>query len=100
MRPPRTPGAVPLARQIEHDDRNNEGPCHRQVRPSTTLTHSVVKSGKLSVLTFNCYCLKSSINDVTYMMKSLDIAFLCEHWLIESEIVRICDEVLNHIVFT
>ena len=26
------------------------------------------------------------------MMKSLDIACLCEHWLVESEIVRICDE--------
>ena len=47
------------------------------------------------MLTFNCYGLKSSINYVTYMMKSLDIAFLCEHWLIESEIVRICDEVLK-----
>ena len=29
------------------------------------------------------------------MMKSLDIAFLCEHWLIESEIVRICDDVFK-----
>ena len=58
-----------------------------------TLTYSVVKSEKLSVLTFNCYGLKSSINYVTDMMKALDIAFLCEHWLIESEIVRMCDEV-------
>ena len=28
-------------------------------------------------------------------MKSLDFAFLCEHWLMESEIVRICDEVFK-----
>ena len=49
----------------------------------------------MSVLTFNCYGLKSSINYVADMMKSLDIAFLCEHWLLESEIVRVCDEVFN-----
>ena len=49
----------------------------------------------MSVLTFNCYDLNTSINYVADMMKSLDIAFLCEHWLLGSEIVRVCDEVFN-----
>ena len=56
---------------------------------------SIVKIETLSVLTFNCCRLKSSVNYVTYMMTSLDIAVLCEHrhWLIEREIMRMRDEV-------
>ena len=32
---------------------------------------------------------------MTDIKKSLDIAFLCEHWLKENEIVTICDEVFK-----
>ena len=54
-----------------------------------SLTHTSQGHATLSVLTFNCYGLKSSLNYVKELMNTNDVIFLNEHWLMDSDILVI-----------
>ena len=61
----------------------------------TTISISCLHNEQFALVTFNCFWLKSSINYVTDLMRSADILFLSESWLLQSEIVTLSKEVLN-----
>ena len=52
-------------------------------------THTSQGHATLSVLTFNCYGLKSSLNYAKELMNTNDVIFLNEHWLMDSDILVI-----------
>ena len=62
---------------------------------SPLLAYPAVHNEQFALVTFNCFGLKSSINDVTDLMRSVDILFLSESWLLQSEIVTLSKEVFN-----
>ena len=51
------------------------------------------------MLTFNCYGLKSSLDYVKELMKTNDIIFVNEHWLLDSEILVIKEILSDFYVF-
>ena len=62
---------------------------------SPLLAYPAVNNEQFALVTFNCFGLKSSINYVTDLMRSADILFLSESWLLQSEIVTLSKEVFN-----
>ena len=54
-----------------------------------SLTHASQGHTTLSVLTYNCYGLKGSLNYVKELMNTNDVIFLNEHWLMDSDILVI-----------
>ena len=62
---------------------------------SPLLAYPAVHNEQFALVTFNCFGLKSSINYVTDLMRSVDILFLSESWLLQSEIVTLSKEVFN-----
>ena len=62
---------------------------------SPLLAYPAVHNEQFALVTFNCFGLKSSINYVTDLMRSVDILFLSESWLLQSEIETLSKEVFN-----
>ena len=64
-----------------------------------SLTHTSQGHAKLSVLTFNCYGLKSSLDYVKELMNTNNVIFLNEHWLMDSDILVIKDILSEYDVY-